>query len=434
MGYVITNSQVYMIGISLSEPFELGFGSLKDLPRVIYTIKATNGTDTQEGVGEASIDFPFSNYDAWDIYWALSRLDLVGRDVDSREEILTDETIRATTLSSFPAAFAALNMALDDLFGKAHRTSVLEIYGQKRRGGKALASIGFTDDVELLFKKVEDTIWKGCIPKLKLGKGVEDDVLTLAVVGRHLQDNNTPHVLDFNAAYTSEDFGTMLCTLLEKAYYFGSVLFVEQPTKEDEGVAGLRTVKEFFSHRGLRVPVAADESFVRLHDALKCVRNDILLNFKIQKIGGLFEAIKVEQEIERLVDVKTYSTTVGGTFPTAIARAYDQQCAAVLRFANMPSDAWQPATEWFAGHRHLIFEDFPFSHQEKMFLPFHGNGLGVTPDWGKIQQFIILDPAEEYRKIRQGSNGSRIAIRLSQPSKYADHYELLSGKKWNWNL
>jgi len=135
----IKNTQTRMLSVSLEKPFKLSFGELLSLPRVIYTITLENGIT---GYGEASIDFPFSSYDMFDVYYALKNLNINGRSIEEREKILNDQKIKESLLK-FPAAFAAFNMALDDAYGKFTNKSIQEIYGSYRKGGYAMRSISF---------------------------------------------------------------------------------------------------------------------------------------------------------------------------------------------------------------------------------------------------------------------------------------------------
>lgn len=431
MRYEILETKPYLLGIDLEQPFPLGFGTLEKLPRVLFVIKALDESGTIEGIGEASIDFPFSKYDAWDVYWALSQLELGGRNIEERKNILTDKTMRKAFLEQFPAAFTALNMALDDLYGKAAKLSVLDIYGQERKWGKAIASISFKEDTALLIKEINEKWEVGFVPKPKVGRGLEADIETITAVDRHAERNDINYVLDFNGQYELDEFRQLVKALLDKQVNFSRILFLEQPTSPKSGIEVLTAVKAYLLKKGIETPIIADESFVTLEDAKSCVENGIALNFKIHKIGGLFYAREIEAS---LLEKMPGGNIVGGTFPTAIGRAYDQQAAAVLRSTDLPGDGWEPSTNWFKGRKHLIKEDFPLDKSRKRFLPIKGPGLGINPDWRKINQFIISNPQLEYNRVRQGLVGEKIEISLRGKKKYPEVYKEVSGRNPDWNL
>lgn len=431
MRYEILESKPYLLGIDLERPFPLGFGTLEKLPRVLFVIKTLDESGMIEGIGEASIDFPFSHYDAWDVYWALSQLDLKGENLEERKKILTDKRLREALLEQFPAAFTALNMALDDLYGKAAKLSVLDIYGQERKGGKALASISFKEDTALLIKEINEKWEVGFVPKPKVGRGLEADIETITAVDRHAERNDINYVLDFNGQYELDEFRQLVKALLDKQIDFSRILFLEQPTSPKAGIEVLTAVKAYLLEKEIGTPIIADESFVTLEDAKSCVENGIALNFKIHKIGGLFYAREIEAN---LLEKMPGGNIVGGTFPTAIGRTYDQQAAAVLRSTDLPGDGWEPSTDWFKGKKHLIKEIFPFDKSTRQFLPMRGIGLGITPSWKKINQFIISNPQLEYNRIRQGLAGKKIEISLKGKKSYPEVYKDISGRDPNWNL
>ena len=433
MGFKIVESTPYLLGIELERPFSLGFGTLDKLPRVLYRMVASDGRRRVEGVGEASIDFPFTSYDAWDTYHSLLSLDLRGEDVNKREEILLDKDLQTEVLCHVPAGFAALNMALDDLFGKVHAVSVADIYGRRRRGGVALASLPFAQDVCTLVASIKCKVDQGLVPKIKMGQDIETDAETLLRLGEYSRDPPLTYALDFNARYDVPEFMGLVEKVVSDGYRFEGAIFLEQPTTTREGIGGLAQISDWLEDIGAPVSVMADESFVTAEHAVECAGNGLLLNFKVHKIGGGLQAVRIEKALESIVDQTSFATMVGGTFPTAIGRAYDQHVASVLRFATLPGDGWEPSSDWFHGRKHLILETFRVDNGG-LYRSFPGPGLGITPDWRKINTYVIVDPLEEYRALRQGKSGSRLTITLRDSNCYRGTYESLSGRAWNWNL
>jgi len=429
----IVETKPLLLGIKLERPFPLGFGTLEHLPRVLYVISALDKKGIVSGIGEASIDFPFSTYDAWDIFWALSQIELIGRNVEEREAILKDSKIRGCLLDKFPAAFTALNMALDDIWGKFKEKSILDMYGQKRRGGRALASIAFQSETSLLVENIEDKFRCGFIPKPKVGKGKEEDLATIKAVALLSRERRIPFVLDFNAQYEPEEFRELIRSLKQLGIDLSSLIFIEQPTNERSGIEGLVFAKNSLIEYGFNTPVVADESFVTLNNAIECSRRGISLNFKIHKIGGLYYAHEIERAVLSLGD-KEHKNMVGGTFPTAIGRVYDQQAAATLETTTLPGDGWEPSTDWFQNEKHLIDDEFSFDQATNTFLPIEGYGLGIHPNWSKIGNYEISNPEEEYSRIRKGENGKVLKINLKQGQTYPKMYKERTGREPDWNL
>lgn len=430
--YKIIESKPVLLGIDLERPFLLGFGSLQYLPRVLLKITARTKGKIISGIGEASIDFPFSTYDAWDIYWVLSNLNLEAREVN-REDILTDQEYRSEILSQFPAAFTALNMAVDDIHGKIEGKSILNIYHQQRESGTALASVSFKNKAASLVDEAQNRYNHGFIPKIKVGRNITEDVRDVKAIAKVSCARTIPFALDFNARYEPDEFSKIVKRLRSDDVDISNLLFIEQPTTEDSSIAGLVHAKNVLRKYGYKVPIIADESFVTLEDAIHCVSADICLNFKIHKIGGVYHAKEIESVISGVAPGKL-ENMVGGTFPTAIGRAYDQQAAAILESTSLPSDGWEPSTAWFRGEKHLIKEKFQFDRKTKKFKPFRGDGLGINPNWDKIKKFIIPNPRNEYQRIRSQGSGNILKIDLKTRQTYAEVYKKRSGRDLFWNL
>lgn len=428
----IIESKPILLGMSLERPFPLGFGTLERLPRILFKLTAVTEGKSVSGIGEASIDFPFSTYDAWDIYWALSNLALQGQAVN-REGILTDRKYRDEILAQFPAAFTALNMALDDIHGKIEEKSILDVYHQERESGIALASISFQNKTDLLVAEVKKRYRYGFVPKPKVGRGVENDIETVKSVAKVSNEKKIPFVLDFNAQYEPDEFRILIQILKSLNIDLSNLLFIEQPTTENSSILGLAHAKAVLEECDYQVPVIADESFVTVEDAIRCASAGICLNFKIHKIGGIYHAKEIEKAIFGMTSGKVRNM-VGGTFPTAIGRVYDQQAAAILETTSLPSDGWGPSTEWFTDEKHLIREEFQFDKKSRQFKPFRGHGLGITPDWSKINSFTISNPREEYAKIRSGGTGDVIRVDLKPGQSYSVVYKNRTGREPNWNI
>ena len=427
----IIQLDVLLLGIALPKPFPLGFGTLSSLPRVLLKLTAQKGETMVVGVGEASIDFPFTTYDAWDIYWALSQLEFGkgGYTVDNREQLLQDAGLRAKLLDRFPAAFAALNMALDDLYGRFYGVSALELYGVQRTEGQPVISLPFYSGSTELLPAIDLVLARGAVVKPKVGQGFEHDLATILAVGEHLQRSGSRCILDFNAHYSVEECLRLIGALAHVGFPWETVLVLEQPTRKLDGISGLAEVHQYLDGLGLGTYVMADEVFVSVGDGLACHRAGILLNHKIHKIGGIL----VAREVEALLGATAQPSMVGGTFPTAIGRAWDQQAAAVLHTASLPSDGWQPSTDWFRGDKHFIAESFPQT-SAGWSTPFNGSGLGITVDWARVERFVILDPKAEYRRVRYGLDGEKISVVLRDGASYAQVYEQTSGRSVDWNL
>lgn len=429
----ITKAEVIMINLELDQPFRLGFGTLYTLPRVILRLDAKSERGNHVAVGEAAIDFPFCRYDMWDVYQALHSLPLVGSTWSTViDEHLSQVTEASKAISALPAAASALNMAVDDLVGQLTEQPICRFYGQERMNGQALFSLPFFDKPIELAERLQSVSSLGFVPKPKVGQGVEKDAATIIAVGETSEIKQA--VFDFNSTLTSEDFSLLVDILFSSG--LGSEVFegliFEQPTLASEGVEGLIRASSRLQQSSLTVQVAADEVAVTQNDCLALAQHGIILNLKIQKVGGIIAARRIEQRVE-LATGQMPTSFVGGTFPTALGRAYDQHCAASLKSATLPGDGWLASTNWFSGEKHLIEEDFLLD-RPGVSAPFSGPGLGVTPNWDKIECWRLNNPREAFRRLRQGEP-SEIKFKLNGDTSYGKLYEMLNdGHSADWNL
>jgi L-alanine-DL-glutamate epimerase-like enolase superfamily enzyme len=161
-----------------------------------------------------------------------------------------------------------------------------------------------------------------------------------------------------------------------------------------------------------------------------CAEHSIALNFKLQKVGGIYTARAIEQRLFAL-GFKAESM-IGGTFPTAIGRVYDQDAACALKSTTLHSDGLLPSTDYFRAEKHLIKENFV--RRGGMSIPISGEGSGVTVDIEKLSSFVVSDPVGEYSKIRDDKSGNKISIMLRSGQSYRNIYERKARRPARWNL
>ncbi|OGY82054.1 MAG: hypothetical protein A3F54_01770 [Candidatus Kerfeldbacteria bacterium RIFCSPHIGHO2_12_FULL_48_17] len=429
----ISGIDVFLLCIPLPQPFRLGFGELFTLPRVILRFKIEGRYGEYFSYGEAAIDFPFSAYDAWDNICALRSLTIIGSKVEGREKIL-EAAWKDRQKDFCYAAQAALNMALDGAYAQSQEKTVAAMYGSSVRSGQILQSVGMSTNINVIQDEIKKICLGGRIPKIKCDADIASSTKTLKVVAEICQKNNRGFLADFNASLNEDAWNDLLRGIANDRVVRDMWKYAEQPTLTELGIEGLIraniTSKEFFP--GLEI--IADETLLDEADAERCGAHEIILNLKLQKVGGIDRARKLLETAQKHAG-KNYrvKATVGGTFPTALGRVYDQNGAAILASSDMPSDGWQPATDWFTGPLHLIHEAFCLDQGGSAIL-MKGKGSGFSVDEEKMNALVIPVPEEEYRKIRTNGKGNYITIRLKDESAYREKYEILTGKKFDWNL
>jgi L-alanine-DL-glutamate epimerase-like enolase superfamily enzyme len=415
MNWKITKADVWMIALQLKEPFRFAYGTFHELPRVLIRVEAHSQKAQVCGWGEAAIDFPFVDYDQFDVYDALVKTGrhIIGRHLTERHEILSHN--HSPFLKVAPAARCALNMALDDALGKAAGIGVGDIYGIKREAGVSLCSIGFD-------QAGRPEVWSGVsgIVKIKVGQDVSSDIKSIKLAEELANDTHRKYALDFNAAYTVKDV-FQLIRELQDGHCWGlrSCVLWEQPLTTQSSIEDWATLVKFFSSETHPPVLVADESFSSVTIGSQLVEVSVGLNYKIQKFGGILTALELEKNIG--LTKHKMKSFIGGTFPSPLGRAYDTVAGRVMLSANLPGDGLLPASTYLSPETIRAFSPTP-----------KAIGLGVQPIEGELPRLIIEDPLEEFHRIRKGLTPKRIGMDIGD--HYAEKYFNLSGRTILWNL
>jgi L-alanine-DL-glutamate epimerase-like enolase superfamily enzyme len=400
----ITKLDVLMIALQLKEPFRFAYGTFHEIPRSVIRVEAEAGTQSIVGWGEAAIDFPFVPYDQLDIYLALSDLrdQLVGECVEDRAQVLLSSSL--SYLRATPAAYCAVNMALDDVVARARGFAAGHLYGCTRSSGTPLCSVGFD-------QAADPEAWASApgIIKIKVGQGLSFDTETIRLAERIAEKTGKKYALDFNATYA---LGEVL-ELLERLWA-GRHLRLESCV-----ILDWRKLIEVLDGRGRAPTVVADESFVSAAAGVQLAAAGIGLNYKIQKFGGILAAVEMENSIgDAAQGMRSF---IGGTFPSPLGRAYDTLAGQVIQSANLPGDGLLPASTYLTQE---CADAFPVAVDY--------TGLGVRPDEAALTRLTVEDPVEEFYRIRTGRQPVR--IKMDVGDSYAEKYARLSGRSPLWNI
>lgn len=411
----ISKFEAWMIALQLKEPFRFAHGTFYQLPRVLLRLEVNAGASTVVGWGEAAIDFPFVNYDMFDVYDALSRVapHAIGLRLEDRHEILFSH--RTNFLDVAPAARCALNMALDDALAKIQGVAASAVYPVRRLTGMSLCSVGFD-------QSGNPDAWSGVdgIVKLKVGQDLGHDFATIKLAEQLAKKTGKLYALDFNAAYTLEEV-TGLIRELQSAgcWALQSCVLWEQPLKCQSPIAEWARLANLLLLQTPATALVADESFTSAAMGRRLVAVGVGLNYKIQKFGGILAAIELEDKLGQ--DQRHIKSFVGGTFPSPLGRAYDILAAKVIRSADLPGDGLLPASTYLSPESLEAFSVTPDLL-----------GLGVQPNEGIFSRLIIEDPIEEFYRIRVGKMPERIQVEIG--GSYAEAYVGLSGRSVLWNM
>ncbi len=278
----ITDIRLGRISVPLRVPFKTALRTVNSVEDVIVEIHTDTGAI---GYGEAPPTGVITGDTTGAIIGAVNdhiKKVLIGRDVDDFENLIL--SLHSSILKN-TSAKAAVDMALWDLYGQLYKIPVYKMLGGARKTITTDITISVNDPDEMARDAV-NAIERGydCL-KVKVGKEPEKDIARLSAI-RQAVPKSTLIRIDANQGWTPKEAVRILNGMQEKGL---DIEFVEQPVKGHD-FEGLKYVTE-----RSYVPVLADESVFSPEDALKIMqmRAADLVNIKLMKCGGLYNALKI---------------------------------------------------------------------------------------------------------------------------------------------
>ncbi|MDI6807849.1 MAG: dipeptide epimerase [Candidatus Eisenbacteria bacterium] len=174
------------------------------------------------------------------------------------------------------AAKAALDMAVHDIKGRKAGVPVWFSLGISRETAPTTSVTIGLDEIDAMRKKVKEA---SSYPILKVKLGTDKDVEILRAMR---EETDAVIRVDANCAWSAKEAVRKI-----KALESFGIEFVEQPVPPND-IEGLRFVRE-----RVDVPIIADESAGTPEDIPKLVGAVDGINIKLQKCGGITEALKM---------------------------------------------------------------------------------------------------------------------------------------------
>ena len=283
----ITEVKLGKISVPLRVPFKTALRSVSSVEDIVVEVHTDTGA---VGYGEAPPTGAITGDTTGAILGALQDhiiKTVVGRDVDDFEDLMLalNKCIVGNT-----SAKAAMDMALWDLYGQLYKIPVYKLLGGSRKEIITDITISVNDPDEMARDAV-DAVRRGYDTlKIKVGAHPELDVARLTAV-RQAIGNDTRIRIDANQGWEPKQAVRLLNQMQEKGL---DIEFVEQPVKAHD-IDGLKYVTE-----RSYVPVLADESAFSPEDAVRIMQTRAadLVNIKLMKCGGLYNALKIVSAAE----------------------------------------------------------------------------------------------------------------------------------------
>lgn len=244
----------------LAQVFTISRGSRTEAK--VLTVKITDGDNV--GWGEC---VPYARYD--------ETLETVEAQINGLPDSFSRETL--TDLLPAGAARNAVDCALWDLEAKRTGNRVWELAGLDAPGAEITAYTLSLDTPEAMRRQAEENAHR---PLLKIKLGTPDDMPRLEAVRAGAP--NARIIVDANEGWSAEVYTDLAPHLVRLG-----VALVEQPLPagEDDALIGMERP----------VPVCADES-CHDRDSLPGLKGKYdVVNIKLDKTGGLTEALKLRQ-------------------------------------------------------------------------------------------------------------------------------------------
>ncbi len=283
----ITEVKLGKISVPLRVPFKTALRSVNSVEDVIVEIH----TDTGEvGYGEAPPTGVITGDTTGAIIGAIQDhigKSIIGMDVDDFEDVI--RKVQACIVKN-TSAKAAVDMALWDLYGQLYKIPVYKLMGGARKSIVTDITISVNSPEEMA-RDTEDAVRRGydCL-KVKVGANPALDVERLSAV-RKAAGSDVCIRIDANQAWQPKEAVRILNEMQERGL---QIEFVEQPVPAHD-FEGLKYVTD-----RSYVPVLADESVFSPEDAVKIMqmRAADLVNIKLMKCGGLYNALKIASAAE----------------------------------------------------------------------------------------------------------------------------------------
>lgn len=283
----ITKVKAWREDLQLSKPYTIAYKTISHIENVFVYIEIGEGL---YGMG-AGCPAAFVTGETVEnaIGFLQQKLEvlLLGKDIRHFYAIM--QAIAVPALAT-PAARAAIDIALYDVWTKWLRVPLVHYLGQQHRSLPTSITIGILSLEETLAEAIAHVGNGFKIIKLKVGKTVEEDIETVAKLREQIGKKILLRV-DANQGYSVQDVEHFVAQTIDY-----NVEFIEQalPPQQLEQMLQLSSP--------IRQQSAADEDLIRPHDALKMAQLPQpygIYNIKLMKCGGVYPALQIA-DIARL--------------------------------------------------------------------------------------------------------------------------------------
>ncbi len=284
---IIKDIVVANVEAPLITPFKTALRTVHSIQNIAVYVHTDDG---QIGIGEAAPTAVITGETRGSILYAIEEYikpAIKGMDIEDIAQIMDrlNQCIYQNT-----SAKAAVDMAIYDLYAKRYNAPLYQLLGGYRKELVTDITISVNDKEEMVKDSLAAVERGFTILKVKVGKDPLGDVERV----RAIREAVGPHItlrVDANQGWTAKQAVRIIGTLEDADT---NIQLVEQPVHYSD-LAGMQYVTKH-----TLTNILADESVFSPKDALTIIekRAADLINIKLMKTGGIYQAKKICQIAE----------------------------------------------------------------------------------------------------------------------------------------
>lgn len=270
------------VNIPLVTPFKTALRTVESVNDIVVRVTTDDG---QCGFGEAPPTAVITGDTKGSIRCAVEEFiapNLVGMEIDDLDGIMAK--LHGCILKN-TSAKAAVDMAVYDLFAKSCKKPLYRVLGGRRAEIETDLTISVNGIEEMVSDSLKAVGEGFRILKIKVGKEAERDIERIKAI-REAVGPDIRLRIDANQGWTAKQAVAIIRNLEEMGIQMD---LVEQPVAAHD-FEGLKFVTSHVS-----TPILADESVFSVEDAVHIIKERAadLINIKLMKTGGIYEALKI---------------------------------------------------------------------------------------------------------------------------------------------
>ena len=353
------------IPLRLKEFFEISSGGIQDRRILLLTLHGEGLEGWSECVVGRDPAYAYETTDtAWHVLTDFILPEIVGRDVESPEDILAP----VSWIRGHGMAKAAVEMASWDMAARADGVSLSEKLGGTRSSVAVGVSVGIKATDEELHEQVAGFLDDGYARvKIKIKPGRDVEVLA----GLRERFPEVPFMADANSAYRLADAPRL------KELDGLDLMMIEQPL----------LYNDFLEHAKLQqqieTPVCLDESIKSEGDTALALElgSCRIINIKPGRVAGHGVSVRIHDTM-RAAGLHVWC---GGMLESGVGRAHNVALASLPGF-TLPGDISASRRYW---EQDVVMPEFEVA-DGRMVVP-TGPGIGVEIDEERIEMLTVRE-------------------------------------------